>query len=1751
LEKKYSADETPFYGAESPVSAIETTLTYPVDLCIHRCIELQVERTPDAIALAFEDAHLTYAQLNQHANQIAHLLCSYGVRAETFVGLCFERSIEMVIAMLGILKAGGAYIPLDPHSPVERLAFVLQDANINILLTQKVFVDLFDRFQLQVLYTDIHSSILAGDAPTPFTQKDGKPVPALINVANAAYVIYTSGSTGKPKGVLIPHSALMSHAFAFNNQFAIQAGDRIPQAATVSFDIAVEELFPSLLTGATVVLKPDHSVMTPKDFMEYVDREQLTIINLTASYWHELVQEMLDAQLALPRSLRLAVIGAEKVSAERLHAWQKIAGKQVRWYNVYGPTEATVTASCYEATSLTQDYSDTSVPIGFPLLNTQLYVLDQMLQPVPTGATGELYIAGKRLARGYIGRSDLTAEKFIPHPFSSEPGARLYRTGDLVRSLDDGALEFLGRIDQQIKLRGFRIEPGEIEVALSSHPSIRETMVTVHENPKGEMHLITYYILSQQQNVPTSSELRDYLQMRLPSYMLPTVFVQLATLPLNQNGKRDAQLLPPPNWNMLPPVSEQATYSRTDPESPLEEILASLWHEILGLVPLSQDANFFELGGHSLLATRLLSRIRQVFSVELPLRQFFQAPTFLAMQRALEAELQRDTRSLPTPLDISSPLLPVLPRSIISTIPSYFPLSFAQQRLWFLDQLQPNTSLYNIPLLLHLHGPLSIQSIQRSLEALVERQESLRTSFAFASDGQPVQCIHSTSVITLHIIDLNSLPQQEQEKIIHSLVQQEAELPFDLITHPLLRVRLLRLHDNAHILLLTLHHIICDGWSIGILLDELSTNYHAYLTETALVKPSLALQYADYASWQRNWLKGAVLSTQLSYWREHLAGAPDLLLLPIDRPRPLVSSSRGATYLFSLPASLAEALKALSRRLQVTLFMTLFAAFATLLSRYSGQTDLVIGTPIANRRLTETEALIGFFVNTLALRLDLGGDPHFDRLLQRVRDVTLAAYAHQDLPFELLVEELHPHRDLSHSPLFQVLFVLQNTPLPSLNFSDLDTELYDVAWSIAKFDLTLTLEENQRGMEGRLEYSTDLFEAATIEQLAQHWLTLLAGVVEQPEHSLSQLPLLSSQERTRLLVDLNATQLPLPSQYCVHQLFEEQARRTPEAIAVVSEQFHLSYQVLEQRANQLAHFLQEQGAGPEQRIGLCLPRSPELVIALLAILKAGAAYVPLDPSYPAERLAFMIEQVEMQILLTTRQFAGSFPASGTRVLFLEEQETFISQHSKKKPIAFESADMLCYVIYTSGSTGKPKGVCLQHRALVNLISWQHSQATDTNILQRTIQFSSLVFDPLFQEVFSTLSEGGTLVLLTEAIRQEPESLLAFMDEQGIERIYLPFVALHQLVEVALAEHKILPALREILTAGEQLQATSLLRSWLKQLPLCRLYNYYGPSETHVVTSYLLDAQPESWAALPPIGRPIANTKAYVLDLALNPVPVGVVGELYIGGTSVGRGYAGAPDFTAERFIPDPFSSEAGAVLYKTGDLVRYLPDNTIEFLGRVDLQVKIRGYRVEPGEIKALLHQHQWVRDCAIVVDSQPTGNRLLAYIVEQSAGEQTKNELHASLQMYLKGHLPDYMLPTAYIPVAALPLTNTGKVDRKELLAMHPVQVERGDPENLAPPRNELEQQLLEIWIATLGINNISIHDNFFELGGHSLLATRLMLQIRSMLQPDFPLRTLFEHPTIAGLADAMLKKEIEEIDEKLLLQLLGDLDADQVGKI
>jgi amino acid adenylation domain-containing protein/non-ribosomal peptide synthase protein (TIGR01720 family) len=1660
----------------------QTYAEFPNGRCLHELIEEQVGRSPEAVAVLFEQEQLTYAELNGRANQLARHLRRLGVGSEVRVGVCLERSLEMVVGLLGILKAGGAYVPLDPEYPRERLALMLDDARLPVLLTTRRLADSLATQAATVVRLDADWPRIAVESRADLDSR--------ATAENVAYVIYTSGSTGRPKGVMNTHRALCNRLHWMQKTYNLTGSDSVLQKTPFSFDVSVWEFFWPLMAGARLVLAPPGAHRDGGALVRLIKERQITVMHFVPA----MLRVWLD-QPGLERcgSLRMVVCSGEALPFELQERF--FARLPAELHNLYGPTEAAIDVTSWKCS---REDKRRIVPIGHAIANTQIHILDRQLQPVPVNVPGELHIGGVGLARGYLHRPGLTAEKFIPNPFGEGAGERLYRTGDLARYLPDGQVEFLGRLDHQVKLRGFRIELGEIEALLSRHEAVREVVVIARGDAGGERQLVAYVVREQSGPKPSASVLRAFLKEKLPDYMLPASFVVLDALPLTASGKVDRRALPAPDG-----ARAESGQALVEARTQTEEVLAGIWSRLLGLERVSIHDNFFELGGHSLLGMQLISRAREALGVELSVRALFDAPTV----RAFAAKVEAARAGVPGP---ASPPLERVSRA------AELPLSFAQQRLWFLDQLEPGSAFYNVPLALRLTGELNVSALESSLNEVIRRHEILRTNFV-AVAGRPSQVIAPERTLKLTLEELSQPAEASAWAAARRRIKEEAERPFDLAQGPLMRCGLLRLGRREHLLLLTMHHIITDGWSLDILFRELAAHYTAFSRQatTRLAEPPV--QYADFAAWQRERFGGEVLEAQLAYWKERLTSAPLSLPLPTDRPRPPVQSYRGATRSLALGESLTTRLRAFSRAEGVTLFMLLLAAFQALLHRYTGQDDFIVGTPIANRHRSELEGMIGLFANTLALRADLSGGPAFRALLQRVRETTLGALAHQDLPFERLVEELHPARDLSRTPLFQVMFAMQHAPLQGVEFPGLELCLLESEGTVAKFDLTLSVDEAEDELKVSLEYNTDLFDEQTIVRMLGHFETLLRQVADAPEQSISRLPLLTDAERRQLLREWNDTRIAYPNRAsCLHNLFELQAERTPSAVAVVGEDEELTYDELNRRANRLARYLRELGVGPEILVALFVEHSVEMLVCLLGVLKAGGAYVPLDSSYPQERLRLMLEDAQVKLLLTTRRLAPQWAEQYARVICVDEKRREISARDERNTDSGAAADNLAYAIYTSGSTGKPKGVLVTHRSVVN-----HCQAVarlfDLQPPDRVLQFAPLNFDVAVEELFASLSSGAAVILLPAHLRLSPADFTNFLSSAGVTILNLPASYWHQWVS-ELARLKTGPpaALRLIVVGSEKVSA-EWYAGWREMADECvRWMNAYGLTETTITsTVYEAGGNSESPAGgSMPIGRPIANTEAYVLDRELEPVPVGVRGELYLGGECLARGYLNEPALTAECFVPHPFSQTAGARLYRTGDVVRYLPDGNLEFVGRTDLQLKVRGFRLEPGGIEGALATHASVREALVDAREDQGGMaRLVAYVVTDGEHVPTTGEL----QCHLKESLPQYMIPSAFVLLDEMPLTPAGKVDREALRAL---EWSRPAPESgFVAPDTQMEKRLAEIWASVLGLERVGVHDNFFELGGDSILSIQIIARANQSGLCLTP-KDLFQHQTIAGLA-------------------------------
>jgi len=1647
----------------------------PRDLGLSRLVEEQVERTPGAAAVTYEGETLTYAELNRRANRLARWLRARGVGPEAAVGLCVEPSLEAVVGVLGILKAGGAYVPLDPAGPHDRLALMAEDAGVSCIVLPGHLANRVPAGADRVLLEDsgAGAAILPDESPL----LGGEP-------GNLAYILYTSGSTGRPKGVAVEHRQVLNYCFAILEKLRPEPGASFAMVQPLTVDSCVTVLFPSLLSGGHLHVIARERVLDACALADYFERHRIDCLKIAPSHLAALGTAASPERL-MPR--RWLIIGGEASRRDWAHGLQRLA-PECAVFNHYGPTEATVGMLMHPVAGDSGTSLSANLPLGRPLANTRAFLVDGWLDPVPLGAPGELCIGGACVARGYVGRPELTAERFRPDPFSGEPGARLYRTGDLARQRPDGAVEFLGRTDRQVKIRGFRIELEEVEGAIARHPAVADAVVQDWEESPGVRRLVAYVVPVGGSFSP--AELRDSLRERLPEAMIPSGFVVLDALPRTPHGKVDRRALPAytgEDWD---------AEGFAAPGSAVEEMLAGIWAEVLGVTAVSTSDDFFAAGGHSLLAIQMVSRVREAFRVELPLRDIFESPKLADLAQGIEAALRAGAGLRPT-----QPVEP-LPRG------GEVPLSFAQQRLWFLDQLEPGSPAYNVPWALDLRGELRVPALRAALAEICRRHEVLRATVV-PLDGRPWQRIGPPRPVEAREVDLSGLAAEVRSREARRLAQEEAGRPFRLDRGPLLRASLIRLEEREHLLLTTLHHFVTDGWSAQIFYRELATLYEAFCSGRPSPFPELPVQYADFAQWQRQRLQGETLATELGYWRERLRGAPAVLSLPADRPRPAVRTWRGARLQDELPEEIAQVLYRLSRRQGATLFMTLLAAFQALLHRYSGEEDLCVGTPVAGRDRLEIEGLIGLFVNTLVLRSSLVGEPDVCELLARVRESVLQAQVHQALPFEKLVDELQPERSLSHSPLFQVMFVFQNVPRKALRVEGLEVSPLATESGAAKFDLTLTAWEEGGRLALALEYATELFDAASATRILEHLRELLRGMADDPERRVADLPLLTAAERHQLLVAWNDTAVSRPDGPCVHDLVCARAEQMPEAVALESSSGErVTYRELGVRSRRLARRLLSLGVGPDMPVGLCVARSPDLVSGALGILEAGGALLPLDPTYPEERLTFMMRDSGAPVLVTRRDLMPSLPA-GARAVYLDEPGEPGDGEGEPLRHAAPDLDNLAYLIYTSGSTGAPKGTMVSHRGLLHYLCWS-AQAYAGGEGRGAPLASPIGFDLTITSLFTPLLTGRAITLIAE--KEGPEGLtLALRRESDFSFVKLTPAHL-ELVNRGLSPAEAAGRTRALILGGEALAGESLA-FWREHAPSTRLLNEYGPTEA-VVGCCVYEVPPGGLAAGPvPIGRPIPGVRLHALDRRLTPVPVGVPGELYISGHGLARGYLGRPDLTAERFVPDPFSGP-GERLYRTGDIVRHRPDGNLDFLGRVDHQMKVRGYRIEPGEIEAALASHPGLREVAVVArEDVPGDRRLVAYAVAEPGQRPATSELRA----FLEHRLPAPMVPSAFVLLEALPLTAHGKVDRRALPAPGLARPELA--QSYASPRTSAEKVLAAIWSQVLRLESVGVHDNFFHLGGDSILSLQIVSRAHQAgLQ--ITVKQMFEHQTVAELA-------------------------------
>ncbi|WP_052675795.1 non-ribosomal peptide synthetase [Paenibacillus sp. IHBB 10380] len=1636
------------------VSFNETKAPYPREMTISELFEEQVAKTPKQAAVVYEGQEWTYEDLNARSNQVARVLRKHGVGAETIVGIMVERSLEMMAGILGILKAGGAYLPIDPDYPSERIAYMLEDSGTKMLLTQK---RLTDRVAFE-------GSIVALDEAGVYAEEESGNIAREHTAASLAYVIYTSGSTGKPKGVMVEQRNVVRLLFNDKNLFDFGDTDTWTLFHSFCFDFSVWEMYGALLYGGKLIVVPQQTVKNPQHFLQLLKDQQVTILNQTPMYFYQLLHEE-GSEVGEKLAVRNVIFGGEALSPSILKEWKR-KHPDIRLINMYGTTETTVHVTYKEITEV--EIAQGKSNIGKPIPTLRAYILDKQQRIQPIGIQGELYVAGEGVARGYLNRPELTEEKFVENPFA--PGERMYRTGDLARWLPDGNLEYLGRIDEQVKIRGFRIELGEVHEQLMKHEAVEDAVVIARKGEEGQSYLCAYVVTEEE--LPVSAW-RKHMGESLPEYMIPSYFVRMEKLPLTPNGKVDRKALPAPEGAVHTGVEYVA------PRNDVEAKLADIWSEVLGLERIGVRDNFFELGGHSLKAMMLVLRIHQELQVEVPLREVFGNATIEAMADYLqEAEKKSYT-----------PIEQVEARA-------FYPVSPAQKRVYVVQQLEGAGVSYNMPTVLKLEGKLDRGRLGAALQTVVNRHEALRTSFDMA-DGELVQRVHAEVELAVAYEEASV---EEIERLIETFIR-----PFDLSQAPLLRAGIIQLGKEGHVLMVDMHHIISDGVSINLFMQEFMQAYEG----RELGEPGI--QYKDYAVWQQERIRKGDIEKQEQYWLEAFAGEVPVLELPKDYPRPAVQQFEGASVGCVLGEEYSQKLATLSRERGATLYMTLLAAYTVLLSKYTGQEDIVVGTPIAGRGHADLGEVIGMFVNTLALRNRPQGEKTFVSYLEDVKAQVLQAYENQEYPLEELVEKLGVRRDLSRNPLFDTLFTLQNVEIKEFGLEGLKVSPYWYEGKIAKFDVSVQAVEGEGKLYFHVEYGSRLFRQETMERWSSHWLRLLEQVADQPEIKLSDIELLTEEEREQVLVSFNETEAPYPREKTISELFEEQAEKTPEQVAVVCGGEQMTYRELNERANQLARTLQAECVKADDLVGILVNHSLEMIVGILGIMKAGGAYVPIDPEYPEDRIRYMLEDSGAKLLLLQNQLQHRVSSFGGKVLDLNDVKVYSKDSSNLKLPS--QINNLAYVIYTSGTTGNPKGAMISHQGLTNYVYW----AKNVYVRGEKSDFplySSISFDLTATSIFTPLITG-------DAIRIYDGEDKATLIQNIISDNEVDIIKLTPTHLSLVKKMKIPPGsrMRKMIVGGENLD-TSLAESIYRHFNgSIEIYNEYGPTETVIGCMIYRYDPTNSIGKSVPIGVPAANTSIYLLDAHRKPVPFGVSGEIYIAGDGVARGYLNRPELTKEKFVENPFV--LGERMYRTGDLARWLLDGNLEYLGRIDEQVKIRGFRIEPDEVRQQLMKHEAVEDAVVIAERREGGEAYLcAYLV-------TEAELPPSVwRKYVGQSLPEYMIPSYFVLMEQLPLTPNGKLDRKSLPAPEG-SVHIG--EEYVAPRNVVEERLVELWASELEVDKakLGIHANFFDLGGNSLKVMRLL--VNSITEGwDLTVRDYYVIPTIKGLSEKILSKRV-----------------------
>lgn len=1703
--------------------------------------EAQAARNPKAIAATFKGESLTYDDLNKRANRCARFFASLGVGPDVVVALFAERGLDLLTAILAVFKAGGAYLPLDPRHPAARHTMVLGASGCRFVVATGEFMPELEK-ALAAIDQAVRPSLYQIESIFE-QQQDESNLPKQCAQENLAYIIYTSGSTGVPKGAMIEQAGMFNHLNAKVADLGLNESDIIAQTASQSFDISVWQFLAALMVGGQVRIFDDEITSDPRRLIAEADSNRISILEIVPSMMRMII-EVAGAQEPSRfdfSSLRWLVPTGEALTPETCRAWFDLFPR-VPLMNAYGPTECSDDVTHAPIIDAPPE-SATRMQIGRPVANMQAYIIDSYQMPVAVMVSGELCIAGVGVGRGYANRPDLTAERFIPSPFSQTPGARMYKTGDVARYLPDGNIEFLGRTDNQLKIRGFRIELEEIEAALSSHDMLKDAAVLARDDKANEKRLVAYFV-TYEGAVITTDELQSYLAARLPEYMIPSVYLKLDRMPLTRAGKIDRKLLPEPE------MSQHSRESFIEPRTEVEQMVAGIYAEVLGADRISSNDNFFTLGGHSLTATQALSRVREVMKAELPLRSIFEAPTVAGLSEKIEAAIKsgRDAGV--------EPAQPVSREGELE-------LSFGQERLWLLDQLEPNTSAYNMPTAVRLKGRLYIDALERALNEIARRHESLRTRFA-QIDGRPIQIIDDAKPRILEVTDLSALPESERQAQLGSLTTKEAQRPFDLSQGPLMRSKLIKMSEREHVFLLTLHHIVSDGWSMRILVQELTDIYRAYSKGEPHTLADLPIQYADYAAWQRKQLNSEGHSKQLDYWKKNLAGELTILELPASRVRPAVRTFRSATETMQLPTDAVKRLRELSQQESVTMFMTLLAAFKVLLHRYSGQEEILVGTPIAGRATVEVEKMIGFFLNTLVIRSNLSGNPSFRDVLKQVRETCLGAYANQDIAFEKLVEELQPERNLSRTPIFQVFFNMLNIPGERKEMSEMELVMQslDQIEIGSKFDITLYVAEQGESARLSLVYNADLFEADSMKEMLEQYSLILAQATASPRENIGSYSLVTNSAE-KALPDLTQS-LTRSSQTAVHKLFSQQAKQNPSAVAISEAGQKWSYEGLDKASNRVANRLIENGLNKGEIVAIYAVRSSALVTSALAALKAGAAFVMIDPAHPASRAVECLKQANPVVFINARQsnelpeeMADYFKTASIRVEVWqsldEDNASRFESISTEYANAETAAKDLAYIAFTSGSTGTAKGVIGTHEPLAHFINW-HERTFQLTRTDRYSMLSGVSHDPLLRDIFTPLCSGATLSIPGDDDLSSGARLAKWMKQEAISVVHLTPAMAQLLTETQnddRSDKDVLPSLRYAFFGADLLSVGDVTK--LKELaPAVTCINFYGATETPQAMSYhvISDDRDSSDRAniksrqVVSLGRGIEGVQLLVLNAAGKLAGIGERGEIYVRTPYLTEGYLNDTDLTAKRFVVNPFTNIANDKLYKTGDLGFYMPSGDVQPLGRADRQVKVRGYRIELAEIEAALREHHLVNDITVAAKDNGTGQKkIVAYIVPRETPP-TASELNN----FLKKRLPDYMIPSAFMMLESIPLTPNGKIDWRAL-----PDADGSRPEletGFVAPRTPEQSMIAQIWSEVLGVERIGIHDNFFHLGGHSLLAMQVMSRAQDYFEVELSLRRLFENPTIAELAMAIEEARLiqQRIDEEEFLKALAEFSEEEL---